>query len=705
MLWATLENGILLSFTATNGHGHAEWDSSSVSVGTARNIRIPAQRQFRTAGWIFNKTKVSSEKRQSSDEQREVFDWTDSDNDERIRDLPTPTGRTFPTMQENDGGTPNALRQMSFTYLTSNQIGVGLTGGTAPLGITEFQECTVRGKATVNSTKLRMRSLSFLDMSESRVAPSGPSGAESLLDRQHDNQPKLMYRTGRVALHSHSIRYTAPPGHGHLLSLGCQHSNKLRTLLDTRERKPTCLPSALFTPIATVTQLHPIIVTWHRNPDDPADHWFLEGSQLGVAAVLTMPVSNPGDQVGEVVVTFTTTGLYDLVAAADFNLPAAAYVVQIESLLEADEAVQLCNIDHCFPFVGVTLPEPPTPLPQASETVHAIFSLSRAVSATSADSSSITPTSSTVTLTFSSTSTDSSSIPPLPSSLKGTSSILLPSDSSNTGKNTNIPTIVGGSVGAGLFVLIIPVFLLCRRKGKRGVHTSKGPYAWEIITPFRWSSHSIDQTSGTSAGLDNQLGGGERNDSEVATNGRGDGELDTSSVSAGTARNVRIPVQRQFRIAGWIFNKTKVSSEKRQSSDEQREVFDWTDHDNDERIRDLPIPTGRTFPAMQENGGGRPNALRHLDSGIRIMQFYRPELARGQRMSQRHNGETCRGHDLEVVEDAIGLPPEYSSHRRSRILDFKPAKWGFGIVKACSRVRGGLRINPIYRDFIKKGKK
>ncbi|THU87155.1 hypothetical protein K435DRAFT_867569 [Dendrothele bispora CBS 962.96] len=245
----------------------------------------------------------------------------------------------------------------------------------------------------------------------------------------------------------------------------------------------------------------------------------------------------------------------------------------------------------------------------------------------------------------------------------GSISSVLPSSSSSTtsSKNenkSNVPTIVGGSVGAVGFFVLISVFLLCRQRGRRGVNTSnKGP--WKMITPFRHSGPSMGQTSGTSAGLANQLSGGERNDSEVATNGHDHGEWDSSSVSVGTARNVQIPVQRQFRNASWTFNKTKVSSGKKQSSDEQREVFDWTDHDNDERIRDLSTPTGRTFPAMQENGGGTPNTLRHLDSGIRIMQFYRPELARGQRMSQRDNGGS-RGHDSEVVEDTIELPPEYS---------------------------------------------
>ncbi|THV01947.1 hypothetical protein K435DRAFT_853219 [Dendrothele bispora CBS 962.96] len=388
----------------------------------------------------------------------------------------------------------------------------------------------------------------------------------------------------------------------------------------------TSLLALTIAPIPTVTQFHPFTVTWFRQADDP-ESWSLWKFDRGGDVPVSVP--HPEEQAGEAVVSFTRTGRFELVAVVSGN---AGYVVQIE--------------------VPSSSPDPtPTQITPTSLTAIPFFPSTLM---------SIPLTSSTVTVTSSSTSTDSSSISPLPSSLGGTSSIL-PFDSPSTGKsqkNTKIPAVVGGSVGAAGFFVLISVFLLCQRRGKRGVHTpNKGP--WQTITPFQWSSHSIDQTLRISAGLDEPLGGGERNDSEVATTGRGHGELDSSSVSVGTARNVRIPVQRQFRTAGWILNKTKVSSEKRQSSDEQREVFDWTDHDNNERIRDLPTPTGRTFPPMQENDGGTPNTLRHLDSGIRIMHFYRPELARGQGMSQRDNGES-RGHGSEVVEDTIGLPPEYS---------------------------------------------
>ncbi|THU80732.1 hypothetical protein K435DRAFT_809640 [Dendrothele bispora CBS 962.96] len=456
-------------------------------------------------------------------------------------------------------------------------------------------------------------------------------------------------------------------------------------------------------PIATVTPLVPITVTWLRKTDDP-ESWVLEKSHALGLGFVTVP--SPDDRVGEVVVTFTQTGLkvYWKLMKQYYSFATFTGIMVVPLTSPDPTPTKITPISFNVPLSLMSKPIPPT-----SSTVTPSFSL------TSANSHSLSiPTSSTVTPSFSLTSADSLSIPTnstvtlqqityyqYPSSLESTGSVL-PSDSPSTGKgqkNTKIPAVVGGSVGAAGFFVLISVFLLCQRRGKRSVHTSnKG--AWQIIIPFRWSRYSMDQTLRASAGLDNPLGGGERNDSEVATNGRGDGELDSSSVSVGTARNIRIPAQRQFRTAGWIFNKTKVSSEKRQSSDEQREVFDWTDRDNDERIRDLP--TGRTFPAMQENGGRTTNALRHLDSGIRIMQFYKPELARGQRMSQRDNGES-RGYDSEVVEDTMGLPPEYSSHRRSRILDFKPAKWGFRIVKACSRVRAGLRINPIYRDVLKKG--
>ncbi|THU84265.1 hypothetical protein K435DRAFT_870467 [Dendrothele bispora CBS 962.96] len=158
-------------------------------------------------------------------------------------------------------------------------------------------------------------------------------------------------------------------------------------------------------------------------------------------------------------------------------------------------------------------------------------------------SAGLSPTSPTVILT------DSSSIPPLPSSLGGISSILPSVTFSSTGKsqkNVNVLAIVVGSVGAAGFFVLILVFLLCRRKGERGVHTSNEGQ-WKTITPFRLSSRGIDQTLRTSAGLDNPLGGGERNDSEVAINGHGHGETDSPSVSVGTAGRdvVRIPAQCQ----------------------------------------------------------------------------------------------------------------------------------------------------------------
>ncbi|THU84252.1 hypothetical protein K435DRAFT_928560 [Dendrothele bispora CBS 962.96] len=245
--------------------------------------------------------------------------------------------------------------------------------------------------------------------------------------------------------------------------------------------------------------------------------------------------------------------------------------------------------------------------------------------------------------------------------LGGTSSVL-PSDSSSTGRsqnNANISTIVGGSVGAvGFFVLIL-VFLFCRRRGKRGVHwrTSR-----RIIDPFRWSSPGMTQTSDTSARLHDQRVGGETSNSEVATAGHDPGH-DESESSLVTARNARIPVQRQFRIAGRAFTKSKTPRplEKRQSAGDQWEVSDRVDHGDDERIGDppSPVPAERRSPAMQENGDRTPNIMRHLDSGIRVMQLPSPGLARGQRMTQRDNGG--RGFDSGVVEDIMEPPPEYST--------------------------------------------
>ncbi|THU87149.1 hypothetical protein K435DRAFT_867563 [Dendrothele bispora CBS 962.96] len=110
--------------------------------------------------------------------------------------------------------------------------------------------------------------------------------------------------------------------------------------------------------------------------------------------------------------------------------------------------------------------------------------------------------------------------------------------------------------------------------------------------------------------------GGERSSSEVATAGHGLGH-DEPESSLVTARNARIPVQRQFRIAGRAFNKSKTRLEKRESDGEQWEVPDRVVHD--ERVGDSAPAEGRSAAMqLQENGDLTPNILRHLDSGIRI---------------------------------------------------------------------------------------
>ncbi|THU84264.1 hypothetical protein K435DRAFT_870466 [Dendrothele bispora CBS 962.96] len=359
----------------------------------------------------------------------------------------------------------------------------------------------------------------------------------------------------------------------------------------------TLLSTSLFAnalsiaPIGTVVQSFPVTVTWFRETDDPENWVFMKTNALGTSFPILV---DSNEQEGEAVVSFTHLGSFDLLAL---------------------------SLSGTRPDVS------------AFATFNDIF----VVSSTSheATPTQITP-SSTVTLI------DSSSLPPSPTSLGGTSSVL-PSDSSSTGRsqnNANIPSIVGGSVGVvGFFVLIL-VFMFCRRRGKRGVHsTSSRP--WKIIGPFRWSSPGMNQSSDTSARLHDQRVGGERSDSEVATAGHGPGH-DKSESSLVTARNARIPVQRQFRIAGRAFTKSKTPLEKRQSDGEEREVSDRGDHGDDERIGDPPAPAQpaeHRSPAMQENGDRTPNILRHLDSGIRIMQLPRPGLVHEQRMTQKRTNK------------------------------------------------------------------
>ncbi|THU84263.1 hypothetical protein K435DRAFT_870465 [Dendrothele bispora CBS 962.96] len=218
------------------------------------------------------------------------------------------------------------------------------------------------------------------------------------------------------------------------------------------------------------------------------------------------------------------------------------------------------------------------------------------------------------------------------------------SDSPNTGKNqkkANTPMIVGGSIGAiGLLVSVV-VFLSCRLKAKRSAHAAR-----RIVSPFPPSSPDINQISDTSARLM------EGSVFEVTINGYGRGKSE-SSGSVATTGDARTPVQRQLRTAGRTFNRTRSPLEKRQRNNEQREFSGRVDRGDDERIWDLPAPVlADRRPRTRSNR--IPNILRHLDSGIRTMQFSRQASAREQRVTEEDSRER------RLVEANVELPPEYS---------------------------------------------
>ncbi|THU84258.1 hypothetical protein K435DRAFT_870461 [Dendrothele bispora CBS 962.96] len=388
-------------------------------------------------------------------------------------------------------------------------------------------------------------------------------------------------------------------------------------------------------------------MSWSRDLDDP-ERWFLVKSRVGTGLQPdhTVSVTHPGRQVGELPIIFPSFGSFQLVAVADLEdldeefdtidmRPFTTFEVQVMSKGDfLDEPTPTSATLVNPTAIPTSVYQPLSDTPSTS-----LLSLPTSESTTSDQYFNPSSESEDQSLPFNPSSTTSSTS-------ENQSRSFSPSSTSEIGSNasTNIPKIVGGSIGAVVLLVVILLASFCWRRMKRNSRITK-----EITKEPYW----IDKTS--QPGFSYRRSSG----SEVALVG-GDSEVESSATSAPTDRNVRIPVSRQYRSVGrTVSNRTKILLEKTKRRNERQKISDQSVHGDDEGISHLPALASKAQNRPASVTSERtPNILRHLDSGMRIIQFYGPEKVHEPGMAVGSSKE--RQESVAIVENTIELPPEYT---------------------------------------------
>ncbi|THU90368.1 hypothetical protein K435DRAFT_864389 [Dendrothele bispora CBS 962.96] len=197
--------------------------------------------------------------------------------------------------------------------------------------------------------------------------------------------------------------------------------------------------------------------------------------------------------------------------------------------------------------------------------------------------------------------------------------------------DTQSVAVKAGITGAVGTVLLLAMIFFCCRKIRRSNHATRK--RWQSrVTPFLLSSFpDINQNLSTPVGFRSSRGKEGRH-SEMATNRGGGNSVDP----APTGRNVLNSAPFQVGFAGRVLNRVKTAFEEERDDNAHQEASNQM----------VGGDSQRTEHPILDPAPDRPNILRHLDSGIRIIQGrVRP---------------TGGGRPRAVIEEAIELPPEYS---------------------------------------------
>ncbi|THU97573.1 hypothetical protein K435DRAFT_888044 [Dendrothele bispora CBS 962.96] len=141
----------------------------------------------------------------------------------------------------------------------------------------------------------------------------------------------------------------------------------------------------------------------------------------------------------------------------------------------------------------------------------------------------------------------------------------------------------------------------------------------------------------------------------MATMDGGD-ESESAMDSVVTGRNAQIPIQRQFRSAGRVFNrmKTAVGEKKKVGDSNRQEVSDQMANRDVQQAGGLTPETPVSVPDRVPSRDNRTqNVLRHSDIGFRMMPLY--SLSRAHKIRPTDGGRSG-----PMFEGAVEPPPEYS---------------------------------------------
>ncbi|THU97571.1 hypothetical protein K435DRAFT_857442 [Dendrothele bispora CBS 962.96] len=380
-----------------------------------------------------------------------------------------------------------------------------------------------------------------------------------------------------------------------------------------------------------VTQLVPVTVTWSRQAGDPTS-WFLAKKGIDSPQYSTVTVPEPGAQSGELLVTFTTPRSFHLIAVTKTTTTGIS-IEPFGPLKSKDPGVNL-------------------PFPTRTLTRYSVFATLQSVTVLPRSTST-----SGVVVTTSETFTETPIVPP--SSETGSPTSIQSSNSSSTEESHSQPNtdvkvamILGGIAGSVVCMLLAGLLVLCRRAMKRisGEASRRGR-----PTPFQ-SHLDINQSSGslTEFMINDQTGSEGRGDSEMATVDGGD-QPESAMDSVATGRNAQIPIQRQFRSAGRVFNKMKVAvREKKKVGDSNcQEVSDQMAHRDVQGAGGLTSEASSVPDRVLPRNNRTRDVLRHSDSGFRMMPPYS--------LTRIHETRPTDGGKSEsMFEDTVELPPEYS---------------------------------------------